>query len=165
MAETYLISDTHFGHAKILEYEPSRRCLGRTVEEHDEALVQRWNAVVRKRDTVWHLGDVLFGAHSFQVLGRLNGIKKLVMGNHDVYNAHRYLEYFVDLKGVAQIGKLALSHIPLDPSQKRRYSANIHGHLHGATMPDPWYFNVSCERIDFQPTPLYLIRERYKDIT
>ena len=162
MPEIFLISDTHFGHSKVLEYEESRRMLGRNVEEHDEALVQRWNAVVRKNDTVWHLGDVLFGAHSFPTLGRLNGNKKLVMGNHDTYNVARYLEYLKDIKGVAQLDKCILSHIPLDIGQKYRYQANIHGHMHSRRMPDPWYRNVSCEQIDFQPIPFYIIRNELR---
>ena len=72
MSGLFFIGDTHFGHHKIAVL----RGFG-SVQEHDEYLIEQWNATVRKRDTVWHLGDVLFGKHSFACLERLNGTKKL----------------------------------------------------------------------------------------
>ena len=41
--------------------------------------MRRWNATVKPKDTVWHLGDMLFGRGSFATLRLLNGVKKLVM--------------------------------------------------------------------------------------
>lgn len=163
MAEVFLISDTHFGHTKILDFVPARaENLGKTVEEHNEALVERWNAVIRSRDTVWHLGDVLFGQNNFSILGRLNGIKKLVLGNHDTYNASRYLQYFNDVKGAAKLDDFLLTHIPVHPSQKYRWRGNIHGHMHEKVLDDTFYFNVSCEQVNFQPFPFYQIKRAYE---
>ena len=82
--KVYIVADTHFGHRKVIQFEAEKRPFS-TIEEHDRELVARWNATVRQKDTVWHLGDVFFGgreAHS--ILGELNGIKRLVLGNHDV---------------------------------------------------------------------------------
>jgi calcineurin-like phosphoesterase family protein len=61
-----------------------------SIEEHDEELVKRWNGIVRKGDTVWHLGDFAFGRAKIDIAGRLNGTKKLVMGNHDHYPTEAY---------------------------------------------------------------------------
>lgn len=160
MPEIFLISDTHFGHNKILEFEPTRRELGATIEEHNEALVDRWNSVVRPKDTVWHLGDVLFGREAFKYLARLNGIKKLVMGNHDNYPVDLYLRHFRTVKACVKLDNdFLLTHIPVHESQKHRFTANIHGHLHSRTVPgDPFYVNVSCERIDFTPIPLHVVK-------
>lgn len=163
MAEIFLISDTHFGHHKILEFEESRRELGKTIEEHDATLVERWNSVVRPRDTVWHLGDVLFGRHSFKILGQLNGIKKLVKGNHDTYNVKNYLHYFNDVHGCYKMDDFLLSHIPMHESQKYRFKGNIHGHMHGKSLPDPFYCNVSCEQINFRPVPFYMVKQHYEN--
>lgn len=162
MPEIFLISDTHFGHSKILQFEPSRQELGKTIEEHDASLVERWNSVVRKNDTVWHLGDVLFGRHSFNVLRQLNGIKKLVKGNHDTYNVKNYLHYFKDVHGCYVMDEFLLSHIPMHESQKYRFKGNIHGHMHSKVLPDPFYCNVSCEQIAFRPVPFHMVKAYYE---
>jgi len=49
----------------------------------NEALVDRWNAVVAPEDTVWVLGDVAMGTKHLGHVARLNGNKILVAGNHD----------------------------------------------------------------------------------
>ena len=156
MADTFLIGDTHFGHRKILDFEAAHRPFP-SIEQHDEALVERWNSVVRKRDTVWHLGDVLFGRHSFKHLARLNGTKKLVMGNHDCYPSAAYLEHFNRIVGAAEVAGCILTHIPVHDSQFRRYKANIHGHLHSRKLDDPRYICVSAEHNNLTPVSLDVV--------
>jgi len=62
--ETFIISDTHFQHRNILEFEPCRltqmRIDGYEANEHDKWLIDNWNAVVNKEDLVLHLGDFSF---------------------------------------------------------------------------------------------------------
>lgn len=153
MNKIFVISDTHFGHRKIVEFEKEHRPFA-TIEEHDAELVRRWNAVVGKKDTVWHLGDVLFGRDAFATLGKLNGIKKLVMGNHDRYPSALYLEHFNVVLGAAEVRGCILTHIPVHVSQFPRYKYNIHGHLHSKTMNDGRYINVSCEHTGLAPVLL-----------
>jgi len=150
MNRTFVISDTHFGHKKILEFESDNRPFS-TIEYHDSELIKRWNDVVGKKDTVWHLGDVLFGRDSFSILPKLNGIKKLVMGNHDRYPCALYLEHFSQICGSAELRNCILTHIPIHPEQFRRYKLNIHGHLHSRKMEDARYVNVSAEQINLTP--------------
>lgn len=149
----FVISDTHFGHKKIIDFEAVARPFT-SVEEHDAELVRRWNAAVNKNDTVWHLGDVLFGREAFATLGLLNGVKKLVMGNHDRYPASTYLEHFNQIVGAAELRGCILTHIPIHPAQFRRFKANIHGHLHSNKLDDPRYINVSAEHTDLAPVLL-----------
>ncbi len=78
----WFTSDTHFGHANIIKF------CGRpwdSVEEMNEGIIERWNSVVDKDDTVFHLGDVALGPihDSLALIKRLNGYKYLVPGNHD----------------------------------------------------------------------------------
>jgi calcineurin-like phosphoesterase family protein len=84
----FFTSDTHFGHARIVEL--SNRPFAGTkrqtaVEVMNDALVENWNSVVSEGDTVFHLGDVALGpiAESLTHIRRLNGYKILVEGNHD----------------------------------------------------------------------------------
>lgn len=151
----FVIGDTHFGHKNVLIFEPIYRPFG-SIEEHDRTLVEKWNAVVRPCDTVWHLGDVYLGrkdAHG--VLAALNGTKNLVLGNHDVYPLDFYQQYFTHICAATVKHGYILTHIPVHPNQlERRYSGNIHGHLHSASLSDPRYRCVSVEHTNLAPVLL-----------
>jgi calcineurin-like phosphoesterase family protein len=56
-----------------------------TVQEHDEAIIERWNKEVGSRDTVILAGDAAMGVRrvTLQLFKRMNGTKFLVAGNHD----------------------------------------------------------------------------------
>jgi Predicted phosphoesterase or phosphohydrolase len=158
MPNVFFIGDTHFTHKKIFTFEPEARKFN-SVEEHDETLIERWNSVVTKNDTVWHLGDVLFSGHSFPLLARLNGKKKLVLGNHDAaFPVARFAEYFGTIVASTKFDGTILSHIPIHPDQFYRWKANIHGHLHSKVvlvsshnLADIRYVNVSAEQNNLTP--------------
>lgn len=160
--KVYCIADTHFSHKAILEYSAPYRPFS-TIEEHDNFLVESWNSIVDKRDTVWHLGDVVLGGvNSLSILSRCNGIKKLIMGNHDRYPTKEYLKYFNAVYGAIELKGALLSHIPVADTQKYRYRCNIHGHMHDGVMEDPWYKCVSVERTGLKPI---LLKEVLNDTT
>lgn len=81
----FFTSDTHFNHARVIELcnRPFR-----DVREMDETMILNWNRVVGENDIVFHLGDFGFGLHDAErirgIFFRLNGRKRLVIGNHDV---------------------------------------------------------------------------------
>ena len=158
MNQVFVISDTHFGHKKVIEFQSAERPFN-SIEEHDEELVKRWNETVGRKDTVWHLGDVLFGRASFRLLERLNGVKKLVMGNHDHYPTDLYLEHFSKVVGSAEVSGCILTHIPIHPDQFRRYRKNIHGHLHSKLVCDHRYVNVSADVTGLRPVLLKRLTE------
>lgn len=145
----FIISDTHFGHRKVIEFENVHRPFA-TIEAHDRELVARWNATVRKKDTVWHLGDVCMG-NGHTILSELRGIKRLVMGNHDEQSIEVYQQYFSSIHGAAEYKHCILTHIPVHECQFPRYVKNIHGHLHSKCIDDPRYFCASVERIGLAP--------------
>jgi calcineurin-like phosphoesterase family protein len=152
MPTTFFIGDTHFSHKGIIQFDetkPFRQF--DSIEEHDEELIRRWNSVVTRKDNIWHLGDFCFGAKNIAIAGRLNGYKRLVMGNHDVYDINEYLKYFSKVFGAAQYKEMILTHIPVHEGQFGRYKFNVHGHLHTKVLDDPRYVNVSCERINLTP--------------
>ena len=167
--ETFFISDTHFGHKNIINYSAEWRNRDgkpfRTIEEHDEYLVEQWNKTVTKDDKVYHLGDFCFGKRNIQYAGRLNGKKTLIQGNHDSYKAVNYLEHFDDVRGAQQFDNCILTHVPVHVGQLDRFIMNIHGHLHHENIDDWRYFNVSCEQIECTPMPYDCIIDRYAENT
>lgn len=145
MNRVFVTSDTHFGHRKVVEFRPYA-----SVEEHDRDLIARWNAVVRPNDTVWHLGDVYFN-EGHLALAELNGLKKLVMGNHDTHPLDVYNSHFVKIYGAFAYRGCILTHIPVHPMSVARWAKNLHGHMHAATIDDPRYVCVSLEQTGYAP--------------
>lgn len=156
----FVIADTHFGHKNVIEFEKEFRPF-QTIEEHDDELVYRWNNTVNKNDTIWHLGDVLFGKDSFETLKRLKGVKKLVMGNHDHYPIELYLEHFNSVHSSVKLRNALFSHIPVHPNQLLRFPANIHGHMHSKELNSPYYACVSVEHTELAPVLLDKIMLRF----
>jgi calcineurin-like phosphoesterase family protein len=79
---TWFTSDTHFGHANIIKY--ADRPFD-SVEAMRAELVRRWNDRVTEVDRVLVLGDFALGriTETLKVLDELNGVKDLIVGNHD----------------------------------------------------------------------------------
>jgi calcineurin-like phosphoesterase family protein len=159
VSETWVIADTHFGHRNIINFKredgsPLRPFA--SVEEHDAALIENWNRVVAPKDRVYHLGDVVINRRCLSTLAQLNGRKKLVRGNHDIWNMKDFAPYFDDIVGVRVYPKIRviLSHIPLHPSQLERWKCNVHGHLHYRSLDDDRYVNVCVEHIGYTPKNL-----------
>lgn len=160
MSNVFFISDLHLGHRRVLNFAKEFRGGCETVEEHDEWIIERWNSVVRPRDVVKVLGDVAFSKEGLAKVCRLSGNKHLVMGNHDKYPIEEYLRDFRILPGVVKYKGFWLSHAPIYPSELRGIK-NIHGHVHGRSIPDDRYINVCVEPLGGVPIPFDEIAERY----
>jgi calcineurin-like phosphoesterase family protein len=167
MPNIFLISDTHFGHhgvTKFLRNDGTKLRPWNTIEEMDEALVDNWNSVIKPNDKVYHLGDVVINRKALPTLGRLNGKKVLIKGNHDIFKLSEYSTYFYDIRGYHVLDNMLLCHIPVHPNSKDRFKANIHGHTHANVIldifekPDPWYIPVSVEQINYTPISFEEIR-------
>lgn len=176
MANTFLISDTHFGHEKTCtvfkreDGSPLRPFA--SAEEMDEEMIKRWNEKVKPTDKVYHLGDVVINRKFLHILDRLNGDKVLIKGNHDIFKLEDYTRYFRDIRGYHVLNGMILSHIPVHPDSLERFGTNIHGHLHAnrvqmkdiytgnGTKNDPRYQNVCVEWTDYAPISLEEVKER-----
>lgn len=168
MANTWVISDTHFNHAAILTFKdyagkPPR--VFDSVDHMNECMFDNWNSVVAPEDTIYHLGDVLFGMDKDKWLAenfnKLNGKKHLILGNHD--NPKFLAPYFQSIalwKDMSSDG-LLLSHTPQHEStlaESHRFGTdpvlNVHGHIHSNPSPEGPYKCVCVEQTDFKPVNL-----------
>ena len=172
----FIISDTHFSHENIIRY--CNRPFAHA-DEMDECLIQYWNEVVRPEDHVRHLGDVsmkrggrLEQLAFIRLIKRLNGHKRLILGNHDHFPTEVYLEAgFEKIQGTGQwLGDgIIYSHYPIHPSNFGRAMGNVHGHVHQNPSPLPFrdnefenkkvYYNASVEAINYRPRDVEEIRE------
>ena len=133
MPSVFLVSDTHFGHAGVCRFLRDDGTKLRPWDdpaEMDEAMIAAWNDRVRPTDKVYHLGDVVINRRALATLGRLNGDKVLIRGNHDIFRDTEYGQYFRELRAYHVMNGMILSHIPVHEASLGRFGVNIHGHLH-----------------------------------
>lgn len=168
---TWVVSDHHFGHANIIKFEDKYGNKIRPfscVEEHDETIISNHNNVVDPKDRVYLLGDVAISKKSIDKIGRLNGRKVLIKGNHDIFKLQDYLPYVDDVRSckIYQEHGIIITHFPVHTGQLvKRWKLNIHGHLHqnivesSPNHPDNRYINVCLEHTNYYPTDLdYIIK-------
>lgn len=179
MSNVFLCSDHHLSHASIITFRNEEGDIIRnfdSIEAHDEHIIAQHNSVVKKEDHVYFLGDVAFSKKHLHLLGRMNGHKVLIKGNHDKLRLIDYAPYFDDIRGCHQLDGFLLAHIPIHPDSLGRWGHMIHGHLHHnrvmirgfAGKPveiDERYQNVSMEQLeDYTPLSLEEMKSRLKNL-
>lgn len=158
MSRVFIISDLHLSHAKMAE----RRGF-KTVEEHDSLIIESWNSVVYKKDTVWVLGDLTMeNPKASSKLEELQVTINVVLGNHDLPQHTNILANYVNkIAGCVKYKDCIFTHIPIHPMEFHKFKYNIHGHIHdsfiykqyerGNDIKDERYINVCCEVVDYTP--------------
>lgn len=177
----WFCSDHHFDHANIIGF--SNRPFA-DIYEMQEKLIGWHNLLVKPEDHVYFLGDVTLrrGNRANQdwfiaLVKRMNGHKKLFLGNHDHFPTKTYLE-----AGFEQVfatwrddEKILYSHMPVHEGSIGTAIANVHGHIHTNRSPKPacWvdkngkvfvkpYVNVCVEATDYKPIDLDDLKTRIK---
>lgn len=132
-----------------------------SVEAHDAWVINQWNSVVTKRDVVYVMGDIAFSRDGLAKAERLNGIKKMIFGNHDGYKISEYEAVgFSVIGGIVKYKEFWLTHAPIHPEELRG-KRNIHGHVHHRSIDDDRYINVSVENVGGVPIFLDDIRKKF----
>lgn len=132
----YLSSDLHFGHNREFIY--GARGFS-NVEEMNEAIVERFNSVIKEDDDLYLLGDLMLGDNNnIDYVKRLNGRIHIVLGNHDGDTRE---QLYKTLPNVVEIEKAIhlrykklyfyLSHFPAITENFDNINWwNLHGHIH-----------------------------------
>lgn len=183
MSKRFYISDTHFGHKRVVEWRPFS-----TIEEHDNELINRWNSVVSSKDHIFHIGD--FALCSAEKIKRLVPLLKgniiLIRGNHDRNSKFYYDLGFKDVYDVKPMKinetEVTLCHYPYFLGS-RDYQENdwirrnfrlfnfgtplIHGHTHSLNPISGNSINVCVDAWDFYPASedkiVNILRENEKE--
>ena len=164
-SQIFFISDTHFGDNRRFKIKETPF---HDVNEMNGEMIKRWNSVVSKKDTVYHLGD--FG--DFEFVKRLNGNVILILGNHDKARMGKDFEAFrqkligLGFKDVIKDGlmldakilgeKVFLTHKPTDA---RKDCFTLFGHVHTLKPIKRNGFNVCVTYHDFTPISLKEIKK------
>jgi len=171
MSKRYIISDTHFGHNKIILYGERhfKYVEGAKPTEMDKFMIKQWNSVVKnKDDLIYHLGDFVLYYNkedAKKLVSKLHGRKILIMGNHDGKSRQWYLDI-----GFEQVisypivldGFYMLSHQPMYMNQHMPY-VNIHGHIHQNSYAGDQYVNACVECNDYKPFDFDQLKKRFSE--
>lgn len=177
MNNIYFSSDCHFSHNQPFLYEPRGFS---SVEDMNEAIVERFNSIVNNDDDLYLLGDVLMGEleEAIEYLKRLNGRIHIVCGNHCT---NRRIEAYKTLPNVVEVVETAtqikyrkwlfyISHWPTLVSnfEERRKFWSLHGHTHSQDryqFAKHCAYNVACDAHDCYPVEIEQIIEDIKKYT
>lgn len=128
MVQTWFISDTHFNHAKIIEY--SKRPF-KDVDEMNRTLIKNWNERIKKDDTVYFLGDFCFvfkgSPKAEHWISQLNGRIVFIKGNHDENNTLK-----TDIHSLLLDKNERFFYLVHKPEDGETGMINIVGHVHAA---------------------------------
>lgn len=167
----FFTSDTHFGHEGIIKHVNRGF---ETAAEVDEAIVERWNEVVGKKDTIFHLGDLSFknAEYTHNILKRLNGVKHWIKGNHDkARQSAMVTQHFASIQDLKELkvqrsdggyDRIVMCHYPMLTWNKAHYGSwMLHGHSHG-TLKHPYegmrLMDVGCDTNNLTPYSLDDVR-------
>lgn len=170
MSNTFFTSDTHFGHANIIQY--CNRPFPYP-EMMDETIIANWNSIVSSEDTVYHLGDfAVGGGDAMLYLPRLNGNIKFCWGNHD--NRLKFVKdknlYPIDIDHLREVHvdgqRITLCHYAMKVWNKSHKGAwHLYGHSHGTLPDDPESLScdVGVDCWDYFPVSMEQLRAKMKN--
>ena len=152
----YFIADTHFGHQNALAFDNRKF---KTIEEHDNALIENWNNAVGIDDEVFILGDISWhnATKTIEIVKSLNGVKHLIVGNHDkkLLKNRELQSLFVEITDYKELslpdGKgIVLCHYPIPCFNHHYYGwYHLYAHVHSS-----FEWNM-MERVKYEMTELY----------
>ena len=183
MSEIFFTSDTHFAHKPNFLWEPRGFT---SVDEMNEAIIERWNSTVKPSDIVYHLGDFFLNDNEkgMECLNRLNGNIFAIWGNHDTENRKNLIAASGRVSGgcyahVIKYNKFSfyLSHYPTltanyDDKYLSQHVINLHGHTHQCANflypNNPFMYHVGVDSHNCAPVNieevLSEIRRRWFDL-
>lgn len=187
----YFTSDTHYGHKNIVRgttsWDDASKCRNfKSVEEHDNFIVNSINSIVGQDDTLYHLGDWSFGGidNIEKFRRRINCFNvHLILGNHDQHiekTPEAFIHLFSSISHYKEIdiegNKIVLSHWPMKIWHKsHRGSWQLHGHCHNNLKTDDWWtkskpnerrrtMDVGVDTNDYKPWSFDELRKKMEKL-
>lgn len=151
----FITADEHYGHKNIIRYceRPFKNA-----KEQDRVLIENHNSVVGEGDMVYHLGDFsMMNKDEFvklkKITNKLNGIHRLILGNHDQLTPGQYLSAgFDSVHTSLELQGIFLGHDPILFQFSDRLMM-LCGHVHNwwRRCKDGPIINVGVDVWDYTP--------------
>ena len=160
MARRWVIADLHLDDERIIAYT-NRPFID--AKNMNKSLVQNWNSIVDKDDTVYVLGDFTVSKKYRKIkkwCSKLNGRKILILGKNDKASIHTYLKAgFIEVtsKPILLEPRLTLMCEPPKFEDIWFRMFYIFGRVHNVECDADKFGNcagVSAERVNYTPVDL-----------
>lgn len=158
----FFTADPHFDHDAIRIH--CKRPFA-NVQDMNDALIEKWNAIVGDRDLVYIVGDFAWNRHGY-FQNALHGRKILIKGDHDKM-AQRYLRNFsevYDLKKLNLDNQLVfLCHWPMRSWPGSAHGSwHFYGHSHGTSgeTENTKSCDVGVDVWDYSPVPWEVLKAK-----
>lgn len=137
----HFTADLHFNHKGIIDFcdRPFKQ-----IWAMNRALIDNWNAHVRKEDTIYVLGDFIWGSprHAKEILEELKGKIFLIPGSHDKRVIKKLSRYFINTEfpriyEIKYEGQhIILCHYCMRTWPRSHYNSwHLYAHSHGGLAP------------------------------
>lgn len=162
----WMTGDWHLNHANIMKY-CNRPFL--SVDKMDHTIIENFFGTVNEKDTVYFLGDLIFGefAGFFSKFGPM--LKKMnahfIIGNHDSHMGMAPITCFRSMKDINTINingqTIVLCHYAMRTWRNSCHGSwQLFGHSHGTLKPVGKQLDVGVDCWNFKPVSIDQIRER-----
>lgn len=178
MSAIWLTSDFHFGHDR--EFIWKARGFS-SINEMNEAILTKYNTLVKPEDDVYVLGDLMLGnPYNIEYIKQLHGKLHIVLGNHDT---NTRAKMYCELANVVEVNyamkldynkyHFYMSHFPtltgnLEKESLTQMTLNLYGHTHQKTnfyMDMPFLYHVGMDSHNCTPVLLdNIIKEMHAKV-
>lgn len=172
--KVWIMSDLHIGHNQEFIYKKRRF---QSIEEHNQALIEKIKACIGEDDDFYILGDLALGDldAASAWLRQIPGHVHIILGNHDTDRRVEFYEslgWDVQFATVIRWGKqrFYLSHYPTNTSNEGEdilslATVSLYGHTHQNwtwCSDQPFSYCVCPEAIGNRPIEIKEIIENLK---
>lgn len=185
MNNIFVTGDPHFRHYNAIlhcnrlpwiipnpKYDPTRpyhfkfnNPKAADLEKHDHDLIQNWNNIVDRSDTVYIIGDFAWKDHNY-FINALHGKKILVLGNHDKMKQEwmrNFTEVHPILRRTLYGQDVTMCHYCMVTWASSVHGAwHLYGHSHGRIkeFEDCYKCDVGVDVWDYTPVPWQVIAHK-----
>lgn len=150
----WLTADLHLGENRLdLMGRPFK-----STEEHDKTIINNHNSLVSPDDMVVVVGDAVYqkSPESLPLIGKMNGRKILIRGNHDaVFTDEQLKPYFSTIVKDGSGMEMSIGGVSCwvthYPTTGKKDKFNIVGHIHGIFKFQLNMVNVGVDVHHFYP--------------
>lgn len=168
MNDIFFSADLHLGHSRIIQY-CNRPFSGH--EEMGEAILDRFNSVIKRGDMLYIIGDVAWSTYNQrEFFDRLNTrAVHLILGNHD---KHKPSEYAAHFQWVGDYKKITVNKVPVvlfhypirSWNGKGQGGYHLYGHCHNTLPGIGRSMDVGVDTNGFYPYSWEDVDKRLRDI-
>lgn len=170
MSNIWFTSDLHICHDRDFVWKARNF---ENVAEMNEAIVEKWNKLVKPDDTVWNLGDIALmdTDTAIEILKQLNGTQYWLRGNHDhggrvraiceacpniIVPKHTFVTTLQIGNNLAYLGHYPMLTANNDEDKPfNRHVLSLHGHTHQKDNfkdeNNPFMYHVGVDSHNCEP--------------